>query len=420
MGAGNDTLTVAAGTTATTIVGTVKGGDGTDTLAMGFADAVAVSLDTGFNAEVLGFERLTINNVAGADLTTLATFTVNLANLAYNYVTVNGTLLSTSGTAGSDTLALTGMAANGTVAFGASSTATSSYTVALADATGLTDALNYVLASTNETSAVPAKDLTLGTANNGGTITANLVETFNVTSSAVDLDGATNVIIANGDSVKTINASGNAGLNLTSTATTLKTVDASGLTGTGAAGGLVFTAGNTSMTVTGGAGNDSITVGAGADSSTFIGGNGNDTFTVAAGADLVTLNGGAGTDTFTFNGVSTNKSNYAVISNVNTGDTINIAGLGGGPVTSFAGTKITLSVGATETTQAYLDQAVTTLGNNSAGWFQLGGNTYVVADVGGDSASAFADAQDFVVLITGLVDLSTASFNGSSSTLEFI
>lgn len=410
MGAGNDTLTIGAGTLASNILGTIKGGDGTDTLAMGFADAVAVSADTAFHAKVGGFERLTINNAAtNADAIANEVSTVNLANLAYNYVTVNGTKAPTLA---ADILALTGMAANGTVAFGAGSDAAALYTVALADATGGADVLNYVLAST-----VVNAPGTLGTAINAGTITANLVETFNVTSTAADPDGATNVITANGDTVKAINVSGNAGVNLTSTATTLKTVDAGGLTGTGAAGGLVFTASNASMTVTGGAGNDVITVAATADGGTFNGGAGNDTFVIAAGADLITLNGGAGADTFDFNGVSSNKSNYAVISGVNTGDTIDMAGLA---AVGFAATKITLSVGATESTQAYLDQAMVNLAAGQAGWFQLGGNTFVVADVGAESATAFIDGQDFVTMIVGLVDLSTASFNGTSGTLEIV
>lgn len=414
MGAGDDTLTLGAGTTAANILGTIKGGDGTDTLALGYADAVAASASGAFHAKVEGFERLTINNVVGANDAADTTYTVNLANLAYNYVTVNGTYSDADPE--SDTLALTGMAANGTVAFGGLSTAASKYTVALADATGGADVLNFVLASTDKSVATNAIDKTLGTANNAGTITANLVETFNIASSAVDADGATNVITANGDSVKTINVSGNAGVNLTSTATTLKTVDASGLTGTGAAGGLVFTASNAGMTVTGGAGNDVITIAATADGGTFNGGGGNDTFVIAGGADLITLNGGAGADVFDFNGVSSNKSNYAVISNVNTGDVIDLAGLGA--VNTFAATKITLALGATESTQAYLDQAMATLGNNQAGWFQLNGNTYVVADVGGESATSFVDGQDFVTMIVGLVDLSTASFNGTISTLE--
>lgn len=58
---------------------------------MGYADAVAVSANTNFHSEVTGFERLTINNVVGANDATDTTYTVNLNNLAYNYVTVNGT-----------------------------------------------------------------------------------------------------------------------------------------------------------------------------------------------------------------------------------------------------------------------------------------------------------------------------------------
>lgn len=158
-----------------------------------------------------------------------------------------------------------------------------------------------------------------------------------------------------------------------------------------------------------------ITIAATADGGTFNGGDGNDTFVIAGGADLITLNGGAGADVFDFNGVSSNKSNYAVISNVNTGDVIDLAALG---ATGFAATKITLALGATESTQAYLDQAMATLAANQAGWFQLGGNTYVVADVGAESATSFVDGQDFVTMIVGLVDLSTASFNGTVSTLE--
>ena len=177
----------------------------------------------------------------------------------------------------------------------------------------------------------------------------------------------------------------------------------------------MFTASNASMTVTGGAGNDVISVAATADGGTFNGGAGNDTFTIAAAADLITLNGGAGADTFDFNGVSSNKSNYAVISNVNTGDTIDMGAL---IVTGFAATKITLALGATESTQAYLDQAMVNLTTGQAGWFQLGGNTFVVADVGAESATAFIDGQDFVTMIVGSVDLSTASFNGTSGTLE--
>lgn len=416
LGAGDDTLVIATGTNASTINATVTGGAGTDTLSMGYADAVAVSANTDFDAEVTGFERLAINNVANNADASADTHTVNLGNLTYDYVTVSG---SDNGVNTVDTLALTNAAANSTVAFRTTSTANSLTTVALADATGTADALNFVLASTNQTNVVNGVDVAdqaAGTANNAGTVTANAVETFNISSSAADADGATNVITANGDAVTTINVSGNAGVNLTSSnTTTLKTVDASGLT----AGGLTFTANSANMTVTGGAGTDMITTTDASDSATLNGGAGDDTFVIVDGADLVTINGGAGNDTFDFNGVSTNKSNYVVISGgVNAGDVFDFAGLvDGTPATTFNATQITLAQGATESTQAYFDQAVTTLSENGFGWFQFNGNTYVVGDVGAaDSANSFSDGNDFAVMITGLVDLSTATFNATNAT----
>lgn len=78
---------------------------------------------------------------------------------------------------------------------------------------------------------------------------------------------------------------------------------------------------------------------------------------------------------------------------------------------------MTLSTGVTESTQAYLTQAIAALGDNDAGWFQYGGNTYIVQDAGANG-NTFVDGQDVVVMITGLVDLSTASFNTSGATLE--
>lgn len=422
MGAGDDTLKVAAGTTSATIVGSVEGGDGTDTLSMGYADAVAVSATSAFDGEVTGFERLTINNLVGDDDDTQDTFTVNLANLTYNYVTVSGVVADTGTLAGggggdndtldTDILALTGMENNGTVAFATTTLATDNYTVALADAAGTADVLNFALASTSQNlvNGVAVSDNTLGTANNGGTVTANGVETFNISTSAKDLDGAINVLNATGDALKAINVTGNASLDLTSAAATLTTVNASA-----AEGGLTFTAANASSTVTGGAGKDVLTISGSADSSVINGGAGDDTFIISAGADLVTITGGAGKDNFDFNGVSTNKSNYAVINGVDSGDTIDLAGLG---VNAFNSTKITLAQGATESTQAYLDQAMTTLDANGSGWFQYNGNTYVAADVGVDSTNAFADGTDGVIMITGLVDMAAASFNSGTATIE--
>lgn len=172
------------------------------------------------------------------------------------------------------------------------------------------------------------------------------------------------------------------------------------------------------MTVTGGSGADQITVTG--DSVTVNTGAGKDTITINGGADLLQINGGDGADTFDFNGVSSNDSNFTVINGIGSGDLIDVAGLAGG-VSSFSTTAITLSPGATETTQAFLDQAMVNLAAGEAGWFNTGGNTFIVVDAGAESATNFVDGQDFVVMLAGTLDLSTgASFNSVTDTLEII
>lgn len=401
LGAGNDTAII--NLNALGAGGSVDGGEGTDTLSMAYTNANAASATTVFDTVVTNFERLNISGQATDGDGSATATSVNLANLTYDYVTVNGTADAVV----FDTLTLNNAAANFTLAFGAG-VAGDLYTVALADATGTADVVNYVMNTADNNGGVAGgAAVTL----NGGTVTANGVETFNIDSTTADVDGATNTISTVGDAVTAINVTGNATLALTAANATLTTVDASAMT----AGGLQFTVANANSTITGGAGADVITVNGTANGSTISGGAGNDTFTIAASADLITLNGGAGADTFVFNGVSTNKSNYTVIQGVDTGDTIDLAGLG---VTGFNATQITLAQGATESTQAYLDQAMATLTSGQSGWFSFGGNTFIAADVGAESANAFVDGQDFVVMITGVVDLSTASFNSTVATVE--
>ena len=413
LGDGDDTLVIATGTTAATIAdtATVDGGNGTDSLSMGYADAVAVSANASFDGEIDNFERLIINDQASDnDATADETFTVNLANLTYDYVTVNGTFATAS-----DILAFTGVADGATVQFADTDANVDQYTVTLADATGAANSLNYVLASTGLSNAANTSDDVAGTAIVAGTVTADGVETFNIETTAADVDGATNTITAAGNAVTTIDITGNGGLALSAASASLTTVDGSGMTGTGANNGLTYTLANASMTVTGGAGDDVFTTVNASDSATLVGGAGSDTFVFVDDADLVTATGGTGADLFDFNGVSSNKSNYVVLDGVDFGDTIDLAGLA---LVTFDTTQITLSQGATETTQAYLDQAMVTLAANGAGWFQMGGNTFIAGDVAVDSALNFVDGTDFVVMLTGIVDLSTASFNITVSTLE--
>jgi S-layer protein len=58
---------------------------------------------------------------------------------------------------------------------------------------------------------------------------------------------------------------------------------------------------------------------------------------------------------------------------------------------------------------------------DNAAWFQFGGNTYVVQS-GLDHVTTttpdFVDGTDSIIKISGLVDLSTASYNQDVGTLE--
>jgi S-layer protein len=423
-GAGADNLTLVAGTTATTTMGagndtvvmttlgaggTVDGGEGTaDVLSTTVANAIAASANGTFDAAVTNFERLLLNTNAGNNDAIADTFTVNLANLTYDYVTVQG---SNTGTA-ADTLALTGMAANGTInvaANGVLAAGNDLYTVTLADATGAADVLNMIVTSADSGNNFASAGL------NAGTITATGVETYNVSSTTADADGsAGNTLAANEGTagvLTTINVSGNTALTLTSNATAVTTVDASAATGA-----LTYTANDGTTTVTGGAGADILT-GAG-NSDVLIGGAGNDQLT---GDNLTTLTGGEGNDTFFMN-MPTNVNSYSTITDLSAGDVIDFrpgadAAAGTGTI-AFQSAAVVLA--GTAVFQDYANAAVNTLGTDGddVAWFQFGGDTYIVQSGNGVAGNDFVNGQDSIIKITGAVDLSTASYNQDAGTLE--
>ena len=344
---------------------------------------------------------MTLNDAYGDVDATADTETIDLANLGFvNYVTTSGT---TADGANSDVLVLDKLANNGTVVL----TANGLVTVQIADAvTNASDVLNVV---TN----------VAGTNTDFGTLTALNVETVNISANDTLEDDDSNgtvttaesapetaTLALTADKVATVNLDGSANQTLTvsNTITTLTTVDASAMTGA-----LTYTADDGQTTVTGGAGNDVLTAAGSQD--VLIGGAGNDTLT---GADLTTLTGGAGNDTFSF-AVPTNLNSYSTITDLSSGDTIQLTA-----TESFVASAVTLA--STAVFQDYANAAVNQLAsdNEDAAWFQFGGNTYIV--VGDDQADAvdadFENGQDSIVQITGLVDLSTASYNQTAGTLE--
>ncbi len=380
-GAGDDVITVStlgAG-------GSVDAGAGTDTLAMTAANAQAASGAAGFKAT--NFEKLSITDAGGG--------TVDLANLVFSDVTVNG-----------GTNIFNNAAAGMTLNIAAAST---KQTVNIKDAaTNKTDVLNIASDSDG--------DVNLGnvTAANVETININAVDKVVDTAGATDAFGAaigdgkddTNSaqdLVVDAANVTTVNVSGSADLNLSVTGSTgVTAVNASSATGA-----VSYTADDGTTTVTGGSGNDDLT--ANGDSDVLIGGAGNDKLTAAT---LTTLTGGEGNDTFVLVG-DVDGSKYSTITDLSSGDTIDTE------ATAFNSSKVALAANATFA--QYLDAAIlaTEAQDNAASWFQFGGNTFLVNE-GTDASTTYDDADDAVIGITGLVDLSTAVFNATNGTLDIV
>lgn len=392
LGAGDDTVVFGAAVTGSTAA--LNGGDGIDTLSMSSANADA--LDAAKQTFYTGFERLTVNDAFGTNDAIVDTLTLNLDNLGFtNYVTTSGT--NQLGGA-IDKLVLDKFASNGTVVL----TATGDVTVNVTDAaTGTADVLNAVLSSTG--------NLAAGTLTAANVETANIstVDTEVVVSPAVQTKNVDSLTLT-ADKATTVNVSGAADLTLTLTGSTKVTsIDGSTMTG-----GLTVTSLNTTAatTIKGGSGNDVLTAATGTTADVLVGGAGNDTLTGNAG--LSTLTGGAGNDLFVLNVASLDVNSYATITDFAAGDLLKVTG-----VSAFKSAKVTL--GDTAVFQDYANAAINTLLTTEAGWFQFGGNTYVVADIGAETTT-FTNAQDFVIKLTGLVDLSNASFNNTSDTIALV
>ncbi|MHB8762684.1 MAG: beta strand repeat-containing protein [Coriobacteriia bacterium] len=266
-------------------------------------------------------------------------------------------------------------------------------TVTMADATGTADVLNIV-------TKVNASDLAFGTISAAGVETVNITATdttpVNTTTGAATISKATMTL--SDAAAKSVVITGNSDLALTAAGASLTSVNASAFTGK-----LTFSSAVNSATITGGTGADTLT--ATGSSQTLIGGEGNDT--LVAGT-LATLTGGAGVDTFDMTAQLSNVNSYATITDIASGDVIETAS------TVFKASAVTLA--STAVFQDYANEAIKTSANTDITWFQFGGNTYVVQN---DSAStSFVNGTDDIIKITGLVDLSTASFNATNGTIE--
>jgi len=422
LGGGDDvaTFSAAAGTG-----GSVDAGDGEDTVSLTAANAVTVSANATFEADIANFEVVSIGAYTNLTGGGAVANTISLANLDdINSVKLAGGATNTAAL----TANITGFSSGGT--FEQTALLGANANVVLAGSfTGGSDVMNVKATATN------------GFANLGS-LTIGSVETINITTNDSDTTAATTMFDLNMDAANatTINVSGDAGITFANgTHANVTTMDASGVTASGAAGVVTFTATSaTNATITGGAGDDALTGGAANDTitgnagkDTLIGGAGKDTIsggdavdTITGGTGADTITGGAGNDIFIF-GTSTGALDSGdgaddadKITDYTAGDVIrleaanNVAGASAAGTTN-ATTDVSVSAGgkvtfaAADDTLAEMIVALaadnTDIANFEVVHFEVGGNTYLYS--AGDDTTAAAD--DFLIELTGLTGMTT-------------
>ena len=164
-------------------------------------------------------------------------------------------------------------------------------------------------------------------------------------------------------------------------------------------------------TVKGGSGDDDITVALA--KSVVQAGAGNDKITVAAAAST-TLTGGDGKDTFVLTSAiaTSTTAGETIITTITdydrANDTIQI-----GDALPFKKFVPTSGNSFTAVLTAALDASAGGAELGSAVWFTYGGDTYIAKQ---DGSTGTFDAQDIIVKLTGVVDLTSAADNANATT----
>ena len=459
LGAGDDTLTLGA----LVPTATLAGGIGTDTLSLDATAAATASGSAAFAVKVSSFEKLALTGATNQ--------TIDLAVLGnYNYVTTSGgNGLTLSNLSSGGTLALTGAGTAytiGNTAFTAGTSDVINLTLtADASAAGTNFAATGITATNVETLAITTVDTQTtpaGAHDHALTLLGNTAKTITVGGNAgltlTATDTAATLVDASGITLGGFSFTSGAlaaAATIKGSATGTNTVDFSAATGgvvtyVGGTGNdaiissngraNIITLGDGANSVNGTTGNHTVTGGAGADTVNLTTGNntvslgngansftattGNNTYVGGTGVDTVTLGGGVntittgtGADVITFTGaVIANGNSYSTITDAHAGLKLVFTdnGLTSGTAT-FTTAKLILA--DTAVFQDFLDAGTASAGtatNSNISWFQFGGNTYVVED--NSAATTFQNAGDAVVKLTGLVDLSTATFAAVAAT----
>jgi len=398
LGAGNDKLLVSTGSVAAstaTAVTTIDAGDGTDTVAAALINAANA-------AQFKNFENIDVS------ATTPTALDIELMTGS----TITGLTL-TGGTGGAT---VNNVAAGVGLSVSGSNTGTTTIGVKSAT-TGTADSFTTTFAGTAGSTATATTPDTIA----AGTVVTNGIESLNVVSGGTGF--VTNTLAVTDSALQTLTITGDKGLALTfvgtnGTAVTGVTDTVNGvkmIDGSAATGVLninttnVTNVANAGLTVKTGSAKDVITL---AQKATVDAGAGDDTITSAAAGG--TFTGGAGNDKFDIKaavatGATEATAIYATITDIAVGDTIVFDAAG----SAFAGTKIAL-----DGTVTNLDLALAAASNNTTAgqitWFQYGANTYIVENVDGTTG---IDAGDVAIKLTGLIDLSNATYNATTDIL---
>lgn len=401
LGAGNDKLLVGAtgsvkASTATAVT-TIDAGDGIDTLAASLINAANAAQFKNFEnidvssatATALDVELMTGSTITGLTLTG-GTGGATVNNVAAGVgLTVSGV---NDGTVGSTTIGVKGAATNTADTFAITFAGTAAST-ATALAPSAVDADKVVVANVE---TINVSSAGTGFVTNTLGLTADKLQTLTIT----------------GDKKLVLTFDGTTGRNVVATGGAVKMIDGSAATGVLDINTTNVVADNkvgVGLTVKTGSAKDVITL---AQAATVDAGAGDDTITSAAAGGSFT--GGAGNDKFDIKaavatGATEATAIYATITDIAVGDTIVFDAAG----TGFAGTKIALDATVTN-----LDLALAAASNNTTAgqitWFQYGANTYIVENVDGTTG---IDAGDVAIKLTGLIDLSNATYNATTDIL---
>lgn len=453
LGAGNDSVTVAALSASTS--GAINGGDGVDTLNMTIALA-DTNASTTMNSKLSNFEKLELSAYAPADANDQGAVskTVDLGYFAdvNDYVKLNAITIANTGSAGASTdgastyaLTLSNLASGGTVEFAGDiandvtdDTHTNTVTINVNDAAyNASDILNIRLSNT----AAAARTVS-------SAVTAANVETINLdaSTSAATWAAATDVLKLSATSATKLVVTGNQGVDLSSDTsnTKLTNVNASAITGVGnifkyTTGALVSVTDGSKATIVGtstgvntidaSSASKGVNISVGGTANTaanslkgsaladiIVGGSGDDSIFGLGGLD--TLTGGAGADTFTLKDGSGTSTQYVVITDYNRAAV-------GGDVLSFATTNGTVAASSTAATGWTVSNGIYTKAGatvadffaalsgtteNKVAAFEANGNTYVLY-TGDDTTNTDASDDVFVQLtgVTGLTSVSTTA-----------